>query len=106
MWIELDSIAPSLDKLGEDWVNGVDHGAMWGAKVTAAKYRAVESAWRVVDKALDLVGGAGIFKAGPWEQLWRDARLGRLHPANSALTHEFVAKTILGINPDETPRWG
>ncbi len=98
MWIELDSIAPSLDKLGEDWVNGVDHGAMWGAKVTAAKYRAVESAWRVVDKALDLVGGAGIFKA--------DARLGRLHPANSALTHEFVAKTILGINPDETPRWG
>ena len=27
-------------------------------------------------------------------------------PANSMLTHEIVAKTLLGISPDETPRWG
>jgi alkylation response protein AidB-like acyl-CoA dehydrogenase len=40
------------------------------------------------------------------ERLFRDARLGRIHPANSFLTHEFVAKTALGINPDEQPRWG
>lgn len=25
---------------------------------------------------------------------------------NSILTHEIVAKTLLGISPDETPRWG
>jgi hypothetical protein len=29
-----------------------------------------------------------------------------MHPANSMLTHELVAKTLLGISPDETPRWG
>jgi alkylation response protein AidB-like acyl-CoA dehydrogenase len=40
------------------------------------------------------------------ERLFRDARLGRIHPANSFLTHEFVAKTALGINPDEQSRWG
>ena len=40
------------------------------------------------------------------ERIWRDARLGRIHPANSALTREFVAKTALGISPDEQPRWG
>jgi alkylation response protein AidB-like acyl-CoA dehydrogenase len=106
MWIDLDSIGPSLDGLANDWVNGVDHGAMWGAKLIAAKYRAVNSAWNVVDRGLDLMGGFGIFKQGGYERLWRDARLGRIHPGNSALSHEFVAKTVLGINPDETPRWG
>jgi alkylation response protein AidB-like acyl-CoA dehydrogenase len=106
MWIELDSIGPSLDALATDWVNGVDHGHMWGAKLVAAKYRAVNSAWKVVDSGLDLMGGFGIFKTAGYERLWRDARLGRIHPGNSALSHEFVAKTILGINPDETPRWG
>jgi len=38
--------------------------------------------------------------------LLRDARLGRIHPANPALTHEIVGKLALGINPDEQPRWG
>ncbi|MEJ7719774.1 MAG: hypothetical protein WKF58_04750 [Ilumatobacteraceae bacterium] len=39
-------------------------------------------------------------------QLFRDARLGRFHPGNSLLTHELVGKLSLGINPDESPRWG
>ena len=45
-----------------------------------------------------LAGGFGIFKANEIERLFRDARLGRIHPANAALAHEFVAKTALGIN--------
>jgi hypothetical protein len=40
------------------------------------------------------------------ERLVRDARLGRIHPANSYLTREIIAKTTLAINPDEQPRWG
>jgi alkylation response protein AidB-like acyl-CoA dehydrogenase len=51
-------------------------------------------------------GGFGIFRKGPFEQLFRDARLGRIHPANSMLTHELCAKLTLGIDPDEQPRWG
>jgi hypothetical protein len=38
--------------------------------------------------------------------LFRDSRLGRIHPGNSLLTHEVVGKLSLGINPDEQPRWG
>jgi alkylation response protein AidB-like acyl-CoA dehydrogenase len=106
MWIELDSIGPTVDRFMSDWVNGVDHGHEWGPIMLAMKYRAVASAWKVVDGGMDLMGGFGIFKASGYERLWRDARLGRIHPANSALTHEFVAKTVLGIDPDETPRWG
>jgi hypothetical protein len=38
--------------------------------------------------------------------LFSDAGLGRIHAAKSMLRHEIVAKTLLGISPDETPRWG
>jgi alkylation response protein AidB-like acyl-CoA dehydrogenase len=77
----------------------------WGSKLVAAKYHAVEGAWRVVDTALELAGGFGIFKQAGLERLFREARLGRIHPANAFLTHELVAKTALGISLDEQPRW-
>lgn len=106
MVIELERIGPHLDRVAQDWADGVDHGVGWVIKIVAAKYSAVEGSWRVVDRALDLAGGFGIFKKGPFEQLFRDARLGRIHPANSMLTHELCAKLTLGISPDEAPRWG
>jgi alkylation response protein AidB-like acyl-CoA dehydrogenase len=106
MVIELESIGPHLERIAEDWSNGVDHGAQWPAKIFAAKYRAVEGSWRVVDLGLDVTGGAGIFRSVGYERLLRDARLGRIHPASSFLTHEVVAKTALGISLDEQPRWG
>jgi alkylation response protein AidB-like acyl-CoA dehydrogenase len=106
MVVELESIEPQLDTVAREWSEGVDYGPGWIVKIVAAKYRAVEGAWRVIDRALDLAGGFGIFKKGPFEQLFRDARLGRIHPANSMLTHELLGKLTLGINPDEQPRWG
>ena len=106
MGIELEGIGPHLDRIATDWCTGVDHGAMWVAKLFAAKYHAAESSWRVVDRAMDLSGGLGIFRRAGLERLFRDARLGRIHPANSMLTHEIVGKSLLGISPDEQPRWG
>jgi alkylation response protein AidB-like acyl-CoA dehydrogenase len=106
MALELEAIGPHLDKIAQDWSEGTDHGMLWGAKLVAAKHRAVEGAWKVVDTALDLAGGFGIFKQSGLERLFCDARLGRMHPANSFLTREFVAKTVLGISIDEKPRWG
>jgi alkylation response protein AidB-like acyl-CoA dehydrogenase len=106
MGLAIEPIEPHLEKIAQDWSNGVDHGATWPAKILAAKYHAVESSWKVVDLAMELGGGHGIFRKSGLEQLFRDARMGRIHPGNSMLTHELVAKTLLGISPDETPRWG
>jgi alkylation response protein AidB-like acyl-CoA dehydrogenase len=106
MGLAFEGIGPHLDRVADDWSNGVDHGASWPAKIFAAKYHAVEASWKIVDLALEVAGGFGIFRRSGLEQLFRDARLGRIHPANSMLTHEIVAKTLLGISPDETPRWG
>lgn len=106
MGVALEAIEPQLDRIADDWSSGVDHGAIWPAKIMAAKYNAVEGAWGVVDMALELSGGFGIFRRSGLERIFRDARLGRFHPANSMLTHELVGKSLLGINPDEMPRWG
>ena len=106
MAIELESIGPHLDTIAREWSQGADHGARWPLKLFSAKYRAVEGSWRVVDLGLEVCGGAGIFHSGGYERLIRDARLGRIHPGNSFLTHEIVAKTALGISLDEQPRWG
>ena len=106
MVMEMEAIGPQLDRFGQDWTDGVDYGHDWIIKIVGSKYKAVEGAWKVVDTCLDLSGGFGIFKKSGIERMWRDARLGRFHPANSLLTREFVAKITLGINPDEAPRWG
>lgn len=106
MVIEMEGVGPQLDRIADDWTNGVDHGGAWPLKFVAAKYRTAEAVWKVVDTALDLAGGYGIFVASGVERLFRDARLARIHPANSALTHEIVGKLTLGVDPDAQPRWG
>jgi alkylation response protein AidB-like acyl-CoA dehydrogenase len=105
MTLELERMRPQIERIAEDWSNGVDHGGEWPAKIVAAKYACVEGAKRVVDLALDTTGGAGMFKRNELERLYRDVRAGGFHPANSGLTHEIVGKTTLGILGEE-PRWG
>jgi alkylation response protein AidB-like acyl-CoA dehydrogenase len=106
MRIALENVDAHVRRVADDWSDGVDHGGEWPLKLIAAKHVAVHESWRVVDTALQLSGGGGIFRRNRMEQLFRDARLGRFHPANSALAHELVAKFSLGINPDDQPRWG
>jgi alkylation response protein AidB-like acyl-CoA dehydrogenase len=106
MTLEIDAVGPHLDRVAQDWSTGVDHGAAWPSKIVGVKYHAVEAAKRVVDLAMDISGGAGMFKSNELERLYRDVRCGGFHPANSALVHEIVGKTTLGIDLGEQPRWG
>ncbi|MFN8635296.1 MAG: acyl-CoA dehydrogenase family protein [Chloroflexota bacterium] len=106
MTLEIDAVGPHLDQIARDWTEGVDHGHAWGSKIVGAKYHAVESAKKVVDLAMDMSGGAGLYKQNELERLYRDVRAGGFHPANSALVHEIVGKTTLGVDLGEHPRWG
>ncbi len=104
MVLELEGIGPHLDTIAREWSEGKDYGAAWGMKIVAAKCHAVESGWKVVDRALDIAGGFGIFPASGLERMIRDARLGRIHPSNTYLTREILAKSMLGLDLDEQPR--
>ena len=106
MVCEMEAVGAHIDRIAQEWSEGVDHGGAWAVKLTAAKRHAAEGTWKVVDQCMDLQGGGSIFKAAGFERLWRDARLAKIHPGNNALTMELVGKLSLGISPDESPRWG
>jgi len=97
---------PHADRIAEDWTSGVDHGPLWPAKLVAVKYRCVEGAFRVVDLAMDVSGGRGMFRGDELERIYRDARCGRFHPANSMTVHEVVGKSALGVLGETGLRWG
>jgi len=105
MVMALEGVGPQLEAVTRDWSNGVQHPD-WPIKIIAAKYNAVEAAWKIADRALEVSGGFGMFKKSEMERLFRDARAGRFHPANSSLAHELIGKLTLGVNPDDPQRWG
>jgi alkylation response protein AidB-like acyl-CoA dehydrogenase len=105
MRMKLETIRAYLDRTAHDWSTGVEYED-WPVRIVSTKHIVTTQAFEIVDRALDLSGGSGIFKRSRLEQLFRDSRLGRMHPANLLLTHELIGKTSLGINPDEAPRWG
>ena len=104
MYLELDAATASVTRFVDDWVDGVDLTETLVPRLYSTKWRAVEAAKRVVDIALDVAGGAGMFKANELERLYRDVRCGGFHPGNDALTHELVGKAVLGVLADQ-PRW-
>jgi len=106
MVLAIEGAGPQVERAAADWDALVDHGPNWGTKLIAAKENAVEAAKKVVDLAMTVSGGGGMYKRSELERLYRDVRAGGFHPANSMLVHELVGKTALGIDPAEQPRWG
>lgn len=104
MYLDLDAASATVGRFVDDWVAEVDHGDSWGPMTYSVKWRAVEAAKRVVDVALDVVGGAGMFAGNELERLYRDVRCGGFHPGNDALTHEMIGKAVLGVLA-EPSRW-
>jgi alkylation response protein AidB-like acyl-CoA dehydrogenase len=105
MRIALDACTAMLDRTTSDWSAGVEYED-WPVRLVTTRYFVISKAFEVVDRAMDLSGGAAAFKRNRLEQLFRDARMGRFHPGNTMLTHELVGKMCLGIDPDFQPRWG
>jgi len=106
MTLELEAMGAHVQQIAQDWSTGVDHGPAWGIKLLALKHHCTESAKHVVDLAMTVSGGAGMYRHNELERLYRDVRCGGFHPANPLLTHEFIGKMALGIDVAEQPRWG
>ena len=99
MRMAYDAAEALLERTAADWAAGVDH-ADWPVRLVSTRQVVINNAFDIVDRALDLTGGAGAFKRSRMEQLFRDVRMGRFHPGNTLLAHELIGKLCLGINPD------
>ena len=109
-----DAMEPQLDTVGEGYAASVLDAANWGeadgptwaSKIVSLKHTVTRDALRMADLAIETVGGLGVARRGEFERLFRDARMGPLHPASPQLTHELLAKMALGIDLDSPQRWG
>lgn len=106
MRMDVESSTALVDRVAADWSNGLDYGNDWPLKFVTAKHHTVEAAKRVVDGAMTISGGGGMFRPSELERLYRDVRCGGFHPANPLLAHEVIGKIALGIDLTEQPRWG
>ncbi len=89
-----------------------DYGARrWTPEDTASrggivKYIVSNNNLRVLDLAMDIAGGPGLFRRFGLERLYRDVRGAKAHPPSDVNALEVIAKGHLGIARDFSPRWG
>ena len=65
------------------------------ATLMTAKRHAVLEARAVVDRALEVVGGAAFFRRSPLERAYRDVRGGPFHPLTPEATLELLGQREL-----------
>ena len=61
---------------------------------------------RVVELAMDVAGGPGLFRSAGLERRYRDVRGAKAHPPSDMVALEEAAKARLGIAWGSSPRWG
>ena len=92
-----DLAAQLVDPAARDDQNVVDAVAM--------QYFCMRTAVDVVNKAIDMVGGAALAKRLPLERYYRDVRAGPIHPLGGFDALEVVGKHAFGIPRDSDPRY-
>jgi len=106
MAMALEPAAAYVERTATEWTQGITDPMATVANLVAAKHVAVEAAKRVVDLAMAISGGSGMFRSNELERMYRDVRCGGFHPASTLLAHEIVGKFSLGIHLGDQPRWG
>ena len=59
----------------------------------------------VVNKAIDMVGGAALARRLPLERYYRDVRSGPMHPIGGYDALEMIGKHAFGLARGSDPRW-
>ena len=67
------------------------------ARTMLTKHVPCNNAIRIVDLALEVVGGAGFFRRSPLERMYRDVRAGVIMPYNNPEARSLFGRNALGI---------
>jgi alkylation response protein AidB-like acyl-CoA dehydrogenase len=92
--------------VAEEWLRGENHDALGLIRSMQPKLYATPTAIEVVNKAMNVVGGLGLYKTTPLERYYRDVRAGTFHPISNDVLREWMGKAALGIDLTAEPRWG
>lgn len=96
MALAYDALPPQIASLAGDVDAQVEHGALWFAKLSGLKHRAVVAAKQIVDEAILVAGGSSYFTRSELSRLYRDVLAGMFHPSDPESAHSTVAAAWLG----------
>ncbi len=96
MALAYDALLPQVASLAADVDAAADHGALWFAKLSGLKHRAVVAAKQIVDEAMLVAGGSSYFTRSELSRLYRDVLAGMFHPSDPESAHSTVAAAWLG----------
>ena len=84
-------------------INNRDDGTI--VEAVAMQYFCMRAAMDVVNKAVDLMGGAALARRLPLERYYRDVRAGPIHPIGGFDALELIGKHAFGLHRDVAPRY-
>jgi acyl-CoA dehydrogenase len=81
--------------------SGPTPGPETTGRVVVGRALAGRAVLRVVDKAMELAGGAGFYRAAGLERLYRDAQGARFHPLPDKPQRLYAGRLALGLDVDD-----
>ena len=93
MAVEIFAAKSMLYRIGAQLAGAPDKKVVH-AHASAAKLHCSEMAGRVVDKALQILGGRGYMRENPVERLYRDVRVDRIWEGTSEIQRMIIAGQI------------
>ena len=95
--VALQAAEALLLKIAGEWQGNLADLEQFLPKTAAAKHLATETALDVTDKAMRLVGAAGLDKSLGLERYFRDVRAGLMHPPSGDAALEIIGRAALGL---------
>ena len=96
MAMGIDALGPQLAHYTALVDSGQDAPAEWFRLLSGLKHHSVETARRVVDGAMRVIGGGAYRRSHELSRLQRDVLAGVYHPSDTEAVHATVAHHLLG----------
>jgi acyl-CoA dehydrogenase len=93
MAVEIMAAKSMLYRVGAEMDRGLDRKLVH-AKASALKLYCSEMAGRVIDKAVQILGGRGYMRENPVERLYRDIRVDRIWEGTSEIQRAIIGGQI------------
>ena len=102
--VELAAARSLVYQVAWDASRGLDPKTLH-AKASAIKLHASEMAGRVVDRALQVLGGRGYMRTNAAERLWREVRVDRIWEGTSEIQRVVVANELVKRGAASVTGW-
>jgi alkylation response protein AidB-like acyl-CoA dehydrogenase len=93
MAVEIMAAKSLLYRVAAEIDRGLDAKSVH-ARASAVKLYCSEMAWRVIDKAVQILGGRGYMRENPVERLYRDVRVERIWEGSSEIQRMIIGGQI------------